>query len=293
MPAKAGGEGGGCLGIRVVAERELSLSITSALVSPIYLQSLRTPGTSTYSEYQVCPHCVEARGARWLKTCSRPRRRKDHGPAVTSRWVFVRSANAAMTDAPPERPEKPAGGLSLRTAGLITKAPSRAPIEPKLQTLTVRMVEVNRIADIDIITQRFRAEVVLQLAFEGGAKDEDLNNPYAGFPLDSWNRPTFRPSAAWYMAQVDFNNAIEYKTLDAKIVPDGDDLLMNLRFEGVFSEISTCSHHRPCLWPLHSCSCLSTCTCACMMCACAGSGARGFPFRRPRPDHVFGLQHPD
>ena len=198
-----------------------------------------------------------------------------------------------MTDAPPERPEKPAGGLSLRTAGLITKAPSRAPIEPKLQTLTVRMVEVNRIADIDIITQRFRAEVVLQLAFEGGAKDEDLNNPYAGFPLDSWNRPTFRPSAAWYMAQVDFNNAIEYKTLDAKIVPDGDDLLMNLRFEGVFSEISACSHHRPCLWPLHSCSCLSTCTCACMMCACAGSGARGFPFRRPRPDHVFGLQHPD
>ena len=103
------------------------------------------------------------------------------------------------------------------------------------------MVEVNRIADIDIITQRFRAEVVLQLAFEGGAKDEELNNPYAGFPLDSWNRPTFRPSAAWYMAQVDFNNAIEYKTLDAKIVPDGDDLLMNLRFEGVFSEISTCN----------------------------------------------------
>lgn len=40
------------------------------------------------------------------------------------------------------------------------------------------------------------------------------------------------------MKQVDFNNAIEYKTLDAKILKDGDDLLMNMRFEGTFSEIS-------------------------------------------------------
>ena len=136
-----------------------------------------------------------------------------------------------------EASEKTGHG-SLRTAGLVAKAPPQVKIEPLLRTLTVRMVEVNRISDIDILTQRFRAEFVVQLAFEGGAKDEHLSKKDASFPLDAWNRPTFRPSAAWYMAQVDFNNAHEYKTLDAKIVEDGDDLLMNLRFEGVFSEIS-------------------------------------------------------
>lgn len=102
----------------------------------------------------------------------------------------------------------------------------------------MRNVEVTRIADIDILSQRFHAEVVVQLAFEGGAHDEHLSNPDDSFPLDSLGRPTFRPSAAWYMKQVDFNNAIEYKTLDAKILKDGDDLLMNMRFEGTFSEIS-------------------------------------------------------
>ena len=116
--------------------------------------------------------------------------------------------------------------------------PPAPKILPLLRTLTVRNVEVTRIADIDILSQRFHAEVVVQLAFEGGAHDEHLSNPDDSFPLDSLGRPTFRPSAAWYMKQVDFNNAIEYKTLDAKILKDGDDLLMNMRFEGTFSEIS-------------------------------------------------------
>ena len=100
--------------------------------------------------------------------------------------------------------------------------PPAPKIHPLLRTLTVRNVEVTRIADIDILSQRFHAEVVVQLAFEGGAHDEHLSNPDDSFPLDSSGRPTFRPSAAWYMKQVDFNNAIEYKTLDAKILKDGE-----------------------------------------------------------------------
>lgn len=127
----------------------------------------------------------------------------------------------------------------IKQAAIIAMPPPAPKILPLMRTLEVRSVEMNRLGDIDIITQRFHTEVVLQMAFKGGAKDEDLNKPDADFPLDAWNRPTFRPSAAWYMAQVDFNNAHEYTTLDAKIVTDGDDLLMNMRFEGVFSEIST------------------------------------------------------
>ena len=79
--------------------------------------------------------------------------------------------------------------------------------------------------------------MVVQLAFVDGNLDDHLKNPSDAFPLDGFGRPTFRPSAAWYMAQVDFNNAHEYKTLDKKIVPDGNDLLMNFRFEGLFSEV--------------------------------------------------------
>ena len=137
-----------------------------------------------------------------------------------------------------EESSKRKNKMGLQTVGNIAKPPPREPVQPLPRTLVVRMVEVNRLSDIDIISQRFRAEVVVQAAFEGGAKDVDLCNTSAAFPFDGFGRPTFRPSAAWYMAQVDFNNAIEYKTLDAKIMPSGDDLIMNLRFEGVFSEIS-------------------------------------------------------
>ena len=88
----------------------------------------------------------------------------------------------------------------------------------------MRLVEVNRLSDIDIIGQRFKAEVVIQLAFEKGAADVHLSSKDDGFPLDGWGRPTFRPSAGWYMNQVDFNNALEYKTLDKNVFVSGDDV---------------------------------------------------------------------
>lgn len=114
--------------------------------------------------------------------------------------------------------------------------PAREHPTPLPRTLVVRLVEVNRLIDIDIMSNRFTAELLVQLVFEGGAKDEHLTAPSDEFPLDDWGRPTFRPSAAWYMAQVDFNNTLSYTTLDAKIVTEGDDLVMLLRFEGNFAE---------------------------------------------------------
>lgn len=128
--------------------------------------------------------------------------------------------------------------VSLQTVAKISAPPPRARPTALLRTLTVRLVEVNRLSDIDIIGQRFKAEFVVQFALEGGALDEHLVDPSADFPLDGFGRPTFRPSAGWYMAQVDFNNALSYTQLDARIATDGDDLIMNLRFEGTFSEIS-------------------------------------------------------
>ena len=125
----------------------------------------------------------------------------------------------------------------LRMVGHLAAPPRRPPPTPLLRTLTVQFVEVNRLSDIDILAQRFKAEFVVQFAFVGGASDANLSDQNAGFPLDAYNRPTFRPSAAWYMAQVDFNNALEYKQLDARIQVSGSDLLMLFRFEGTFSEV--------------------------------------------------------
>jgi hypothetical protein len=127
--------------------------------------------------------------------------------------------------------------LSLATLGTVVAPPPRAAPTPLLRTLECRMVEVNRLSDIDIINQRFRTEIVVQLVFVDGNLDEDLKKPGAEFPLDGFGRPTFRPSAAWYMAQVDFNNAHEWKTLDQSVRAEGDDLVLNYRFEGSFSEV--------------------------------------------------------
>lgn len=115
--------------------------------------------------------------------------------------------------------------LGMRVLGHALAPPKREMPKPLLRTLTVRLVELNRLWDIDIIGQRFKAELVVQLAFEGGATDPDLSRlDFAGFPLDGFGRPTFRPSAAWFMEQVDFNNALEYKTLDKKVFLSGDDV---------------------------------------------------------------------
>ena len=48
----------------------------------------------------------------------------------------------------------------------------------------------------------------LLFAFEGGAKDEHLIAPGAQFPFDSFGRPTFRPSAEWYMEGLRWSKSI-------------------------------------------------------------------------------------
>ena len=155
------------------------------------------------------------------------------GPPFTSADSFVAKA------------EKDRNHLRFQTAGIIAKPPPRERPQPLVRTLVIRQVEINRLADIDIIRQRFNVEFVVHLAFEGGALDVELSKSSADFPLDGWGRPTFRPSASWYMAQVDFNNAHEYKTLDAKVLTEGDDLILTLRFEGCFSEVMELEHF-PC-----------------------------------------------
>ena len=46
--------------------------------------------------------------------------------------------------------------------------------------------------------------------------------------------PTFRPSARWYLKQIDFSNARDLKEIESKVTTEGDDLQLIKRVEGEF-----------------------------------------------------------
>ena len=65
-----------------------------------------------------------------------------------------------------------------------------------------------------MINQSFFVQATVQFRFPGGALDADLFDESAAFPVDESGTPTFRPSAAWFMIQIDFNNANEHEMVD-------------------------------------------------------------------------------
>jgi len=101
----------------------------------------------------------------------------------------------------------------------------------------LREVELQKLHSLDILGQRFSAVIWLVYIIPGGAKDEFLSAEGAVFPVDETGRPTFRPSAAWYMGQIDYRTALDFRTLDAKIMKSGDDLIMAVRHQGIFTEV--------------------------------------------------------
>ena len=52
-------------------------------------------------------------------------------------------------------------------------------------------------------------------------------------------KPTFRPPAGWYLAQLDCRNALSFQVVDAKVMTrpnHADDLCCAVRVEGTFTE---------------------------------------------------------
>jgi len=105
-----------------------------------------------------------------------------------------------------------------------------------MRTVTLTSVECNKLTDVDIVGQRFSCEMVVLMAFVGGNDDPQLRDANDGFPIDENGKPTFRPSAKWYINQLDFNNQLDYNILDKFVKTQGDDLLLTIRFRGTFSE---------------------------------------------------------
>ena len=122
-----------------------------------------------------------------------------------------------------------------------SQALGRAVVEKKLARPLLRVLEVEKadllkLNNIDYMMHRFDAQLYLSMLIRGGAHDADLCKDSKAFPLDQAGRPTFRPSAAWYLDQFELSNAISSKVIDANIFVDGDDLRIAIRYEGTFHE---------------------------------------------------------
>jgi hypothetical protein len=106
-----------------------------------------------------------------------------------------------------------------------------------LRRMEMVHVELLRLADVSVIDQTFYVQLFTVFSFPGGAHDAELAADSAEFPMGADGKPTFRPSAKWFAAQLDFNNAKHYDLLDSHVQAVGDDLHIKVRYEGIFYEL--------------------------------------------------------
>ena len=116
-----------------------------------------------------------------------------------------------------------------------TTAPPAAASKKVCFELT--QVDLMKLHNIDVQKLTFQAQIWVEFTIRGGALDANLSKGDDVFPMGTDGKPTFRPSADWYMNQVDFRNAHSFKVVDAKCRKHGDDMLMAMRYEGAFAEI--------------------------------------------------------
>jgi hypothetical protein len=137
---------------------------------------------------------------------------------------------------------------SPRFASPRSRRPSSGPEDPQLKSnllrLRLREVEVQKLHKLDIANQSFNATIWMEFVIPGGALSESLSAGHADrpptqhFPCDpDTGKPTFMPSATWYMAQLDCRNALAWRLVDGKVMRRGDDLIMAVRVEGTFVEV--------------------------------------------------------
>jgi hypothetical protein len=105
-----------------------------------------------------------------------------------------------------------------------------------LVRLELTQIDLMKLHNIDVQKLTFQAQIWVEFTIRGGALDADLSADGAVFPMGADGKPTFRPSAGWYMQQVDFRNAHSVRVVDSKWRRAGDDILMAMRYEGMFSE---------------------------------------------------------
>ena len=104
-------------------------------------------------------------------------------------------------------------------------------LERVMEILTVEILQLN---SVDLVAETFTAQLFIEFRFPGAALDPDLSAKSAAFPFGPDGKPTFRPSARWYVDQIDFNNANKYQILNKDVLEVGQNIHAKIRFEGTF-----------------------------------------------------------
>ena len=112
--------------------------------------------------------------------------------------------------------------------------------EGVLRTLILDTFDVIQLSKIDTVEHTFRMDCFIVLRLVGGAKDDFLRAEGIQFPTDAaTGKPLFRPSAGWYLKQLEVYNSSDVKQIDqsTNVRVDGDDLLLCTRFRGDFLQV--------------------------------------------------------
>lgn len=144
----------------------------------------------------------------------------------------------APAAAPTRAPPKLEAVVTEATAMAPTPTPTRPPAPArKPLSLRLREIEVQKLHKIDVVNRSFNACIWFEFEIAGGKHDPYLCAQGAVFPIGENGVPLFRPSAGWYVNQLDIRNALSYRVVDSKIMPRGDDLIVAIRIEGSFVEV--------------------------------------------------------
>lgn len=113
------------------------------------------------------------------------------------------------------------------------------PAKPKRNQLILELnaIELQKLHSLDINGQRFSATIWMEYLIRDGLLDSELKKEGVHFPIGPDGKPTFRPSCGWYMAQADFRNALSLRCVDSKVLTRGNDLVLVMRYDGVFTEV--------------------------------------------------------
>ena len=136
-----------------------------------------------------------------------------------------------------------------RLAAIVDRLTEKAEISKKglRRRLELVLADMTQLSAIDQVTQTFKAALFIILRFKDGALDDDLVKEFDGFPVDAQARPTrsptesrsaaralferasmraaqgkptFLPSATWYLNQIEFSNGQDLNYIDHKARPD-------------------------------------------------------------------------
>ena len=129
-----------------------------------------------------------------------------------------------------------ARGWLAPPSGVVAQG-ARPAAASNLVRLELTQLDLMKLHNIDVQMLTFQAQIWVEFTIRGGAHDARLSAGGVVFPMGADGKPTFRPSAEWYMAQVDFRNAHSFKVVDAKCMKRGDDLVLAMRYEGAFAEV--------------------------------------------------------